>query len=102
MLQLSRTSGVRQSALAVALGIEPPTVHRTVGRLEAAGFVERRPDPDDARASLTLLTARGEQACVEIDRIWHEADRWIAETLTPREATELQRLLTAVAARTTA
>jgi DNA-binding MarR family transcriptional regulator len=32
-----------------------------VEQLERAGYVERRPDPDDRRARLVLLTDRGRQ-----------------------------------------
>jgi len=54
--QLSRTDGLTQVALASRLEIEPMTVCRLVDRMEAAGFVERLPNPSDKRAKLVCLT----------------------------------------------
>lgn len=42
--------GLRQTELAELLEMEPIAVGRVIDRLQAAGFVERRPDPKDRRA----------------------------------------------------
>lgn len=42
--------GLRQTELAEFLEMEPIAVGRVIDRLQAAGFVERRPDPTDRRA----------------------------------------------------
>jgi MarR family transcriptional regulator for hemolysin len=42
--------GLRQTELADFLEMEPIAVGRVIDRLQAAGFVERRPDPSDRRA----------------------------------------------------
>jgi MarR family transcriptional regulator, transcriptional regulator for hemolysin len=47
---LHRTPGLRQNELAEQLDMEPIAVGRVIDRLQAAGFVERRPDPRDRRA----------------------------------------------------
>lgn len=52
--------GLRQVELADHLDIEPITLCRIVDRLEEAGFVERRRDPEDRRAWRLHLTAKGE------------------------------------------
>lgn len=44
---------------------------RTVDGLVRDGIVDRRPDPDDRRASLVTLTARG-QATMDLVRTWAE------------------------------
>lgn len=46
---LARNEGIRQSALADMLEIEPITLVRILDRLEEAGFVERRRHPSDRR-----------------------------------------------------
>jgi DNA-binding MarR family transcriptional regulator len=53
--------GLRQNGLAELLEMEPIAVGRVVDRLQAAGFIERRPDPKDRRAWRLYLTdqARG-------------------------------------------
>jgi DNA-binding MarR family transcriptional regulator len=48
--RLIRNEGIGQAALAALLDIEPMTVSRHVDRMQAAGLVERRPDPRDRRA----------------------------------------------------
>jgi DNA-binding MarR family transcriptional regulator len=58
MAQLSRNDGLTQVALAHILEIEPMSVCRLVDRMEAGGFVVRRPDPADKRAKLVYLTQR--------------------------------------------
>ncbi|TCV96003.1 DNA-binding MarR family transcriptional regulator [Luteibacter rhizovicinus] len=47
---LHRHPGQRQNELAEQLEMEPIAVGRVIDRLQAAGFVERRPDPRDRRA----------------------------------------------------
>ena len=50
LAQLRRREGINQSALADILEIENITMGRHIDRLEDAGWVERRPDPEDRRA----------------------------------------------------
>jgi DNA-binding MarR family transcriptional regulator len=52
----------QQLRLAEKLGVDRTTMVDLVDRLEASGFVERRPDPDDRRARLIHLTPRGRKA----------------------------------------
>ncbi|MGN6228071.1 MarR family winged helix-turn-helix transcriptional regulator [Dyella sp. KULCS107] len=47
---LHHREGLRQTELAENLEMEPIAVGRVIDRLQAAGFVERRPDPRDRRA----------------------------------------------------
>ena len=56
LAHLVRKEGSRQAAIADTLEIEPITLVRQLDRLEAAGWVERRPDPSDRRARLLYLT----------------------------------------------
>jgi len=44
-----RHAGISQSALAELLEMEPIPVGRVIDRLQQAGFVERRADPNDRR-----------------------------------------------------
>lgn len=48
----------RSNALAEAVHSDPSTVSRQIATLVRIGYVERRPDPADGRASLLILTAR--------------------------------------------
>ena len=44
-----------QAAIADQMDLEPITLSRLVDRMEAAGMIERRPDPDDRRAHRLYL-----------------------------------------------
>jgi DNA-binding MarR family transcriptional regulator len=50
LAELFREEGLNQGTLADALDVQPITMTRIVDRLEEAGWVERRPDPNDRRA----------------------------------------------------
>ena len=63
---LGREPGLRQVELADHLDVEPITLCRIVDRLEEAGLVERRRDPDDRRAWRLHLTAKGEPLLDEL------------------------------------
>lgn len=61
--------GMRQGMLAGLLGIEGPSVARSVEQLVDGGFVERREDPGDRRAKTLHLTQSGRVACAEIESV---------------------------------
>lgn len=53
---LARNEGCNQGALAEIMEVEPITIARMIDRLEDAGLVERRRDPNDRRAWRIHLT----------------------------------------------
>ncbi|MBA2316672.1 MAG: MarR family transcriptional regulator [Euzebyales bacterium] len=96
LLELSRAEGMSQRQLADRLGVEQPTVGIALRRLEAAGFVQRRPAPDDARVRLVALTEQGRQTLQTIHSAWTAAEGLLTDRLTAKELGQLRRLLTAV------
>src|SRR3954447_23577807 len=56
LVPLEREGEQRCSTFAAMAGVDVSVVSRQVARLEKAGYVERRPDPRDGRASLIGLT----------------------------------------------
>jgi DNA-binding MarR family transcriptional regulator len=58
-LRVLRAEPMRLGNLARAVEISGPSAVALVDGLESAGLVRRRPDPDDARASLVELTPKG-------------------------------------------
>jgi DNA-binding MarR family transcriptional regulator len=56
LLWSGRLPGLRQTALAERLGVEPMTLVGFLDRLEAAGLVRRAADPADRRAKLVYPT----------------------------------------------
>jgi len=67
---LARNQGIRQAQLAEILEIRPITLTRLIDRLQAAGLVERRADPDDRRAQRLFLTDAAEPL---IRNLWAQA-----------------------------
>jgi DNA-binding MarR family transcriptional regulator len=57
---VSKRPGISQTALADILEIQPISVGRLIDRMEAAGWMERRPDPDDRRAVCLYVTDKAE------------------------------------------
>lgn len=55
---LKRNEGINQSGLADLMDMEPISLSRHIDRLEANGWVDRRPDADDRRAHRLFLGAR--------------------------------------------
>ncbi|MGE7369602.1 MarR family winged helix-turn-helix transcriptional regulator [Neorhizobium sp. NPDC001467] len=66
----------RQLDIAARMGIEPMTVCAFLDKLQAAGLIERQPDPSDRRAKQVVLTPKSHDL---IKRIRHELDRLIAQ-----------------------
>lgn len=62
LAQVEQDGAARISELAAADHCRQPTMTTQVQRLEAGGWVERRPDPSDARAVLVSITAAGRAA----------------------------------------
>jgi DNA-binding MarR family transcriptional regulator len=60
---VSRAPGCSLQHIASALGVTAPSASAMVRRLEGAGLLDRRSDPDDGRAIQVRLTPRGEQLC---------------------------------------
>jgi len=60
LVHLARNEGINQTALAAILEIQPITLLRQIDKLEEAGLVQRRPDPNDRRAQQLFLTAAAE------------------------------------------
>jgi DNA-binding MarR family transcriptional regulator len=67
---LSRQEGLRQSQLADILEMQPISVARLVDRMEAAGWIERRPDPEDRRAVNLYITPKAEPI---LEKMWEHA-----------------------------
>jgi DNA-binding MarR family transcriptional regulator len=75
---VERSGPLRLGDLAAAEGIAPSTLTRLVTVLEDAGYVTRRPDPADARASTIVITELGHQT---MERLRHEGNAMLARYL---------------------
>lgn len=78
-----------QSALVGELGITKQAVQQVVDELSALGAVERHADPDDARARLVALTAKGRKALEESNAVKREIEARLRKALGTRRFAQL-------------
>lgn len=69
--------------------VTPPSINRTLGTLEEAGWIERRPDPDDARRVLIRLSDAGGELVRETRRL---RTAWFTQRLDALTADERRAL----------
>ena len=96
LLTLHRMPGENQGYYAERLEVEPITLCRMVDRLEEAGFVERRRDPNDRRAWQLHLTAKSSGI---VEKLQREVDALVDDMLdgvSEADREEFRRLLNVV------
>ena len=96
ILALAEEGGLTAGALAARLGVKAPTMTRTIGRLEAQGFVERRPDGTDGRLTVVHLTEAGRASTDRISEAGRLSERQAVEGLSEKDVRQLLKLLRAV------
>jgi MarR family transcriptional regulator, transcriptional regulator for hemolysin len=75
---LANCEGINQRRLGETSDIVPTNLVRILDRLEAGGWAERRPDPQDRRAHLLTIT---ESAKPVVERIWRIVRKTNTEAL---------------------
>ena len=93
ILTLAEEDGLTPGQLALRLGVKAPTMTRTIGRMEAQGFVERRPDADDARLTKVYLTEAGRNSVSEIESSAASCDELATRGFSEKDIRSLVRLL---------
>ena len=78
LIAVSKNPGMNQGQLAERLEVEPITVCRMIDRMEQAGLVERRADPQDRRARLLYPAANAADLIVRLEELGRE----LMDTLT--------------------
>ena len=93
LLQLFKQDGLTQTQLAERGCVEPPTITKKVDRMENSGFVQRRPDPDDARVSRVYLTESSKTLEEPVGAVWSQLEARLTAGLTETERVLVRRLL---------
>ncbi|SBS27069.1 Transcriptional regulator SlyA [Marinomonas aquimarina] len=99
MMHLNRLGqGCTQSDLASNIGIEQPSLIRTLNQLEASGFIERRESPNDARCKTLWFTEEGQQQLNVMQSIAEQGRSELLCGLSPEQRALLdEALLTIIA-----
>jgi DNA-binding MarR family transcriptional regulator len=82
---IDRHGPLTPSELASRERIQRPTATRVIARLEAAGFVDRTPDPDDRRSCVVGLAPAGRDLRV---RVRTRKDAYLSRRLRDLDADE--------------
>lgn len=72
LLELARRGPMIHSQLSKAMGCEPPSITLMAAKLEAAGYVTRRPAPSDRRVSIIELSDSGTSIVEDVRRLWRQ------------------------------
>jgi DNA-binding MarR family transcriptional regulator len=96
LIPLYEEDGLRQGELARRARLSKQTITTMARALERAGLVERRPDPDDARATRLYVTRRAREFQPVAEEILAELDERVAQSLPVRAGT-LKRALRTLA-----
>ncbi len=90
MQALGEEEGLTSGALAQRLGVKAPTMTRTIGRMEAQGFVTRRADGTDQRLTKVYLTDTGRSS---LERISQSVESCTAQALAGFSGKQMRQLL---------
>jgi DNA-binding MarR family transcriptional regulator len=85
--------GTRLTDLAAGAQVTKQTAGFLVDQLEAAGYVERRPDPADGRARLVVLSRRGRAVQRKARAVEDQVEAEWAAHLGPRRTAALKDAL---------
>lgn len=86
--------GTRLTDLAEQAQVTKQTAGSLVDQLEQAGYVERRPDPSDARARLICIAERGLAAVQVAAGVVAQVEEEWTQHLGERDTRHLRRILT--------
>jgi DNA-binding MarR family transcriptional regulator len=93
MLALAQEDGQTPSALAAAVGVRPPTMTKTISRLQAQGFLSKTESTIDARQAHIFLTDTGKQAILGIEKSIKKTERRALEGFDKKDRKALAKLL---------
>lgn len=85
--------GQSQQALSDRLLVDKAATVRAIKKLEAAGYVERRPDEQDKRSFRIFLTKKGKAVRPELEAIVKEVQEILLEGMSPEEKVLIKRLM---------
>jgi len=98
----SRGAVNRQLALAQHLGVDRTVMTYLLDDLEAAGLIERQPDPADRRARRVVATAKGTELLASLDRRLADAESHLLAPLDDGERASFRAQLRRLATRANA
>ena len=96
LARLDRFEGLKQTALAEMLDLQPISLTRLLDGLADNGLIERRPDPDDRRAKRLFLTPAARPLLERLTALGEDLMETALTGLTPSDVDALLGRLTTV------
>ncbi len=90
---LAGRESMTMSELAEILRVRPPTASKTIGRLSAAGLIDRRSGPADGRVVHVALTEAGRTKAKQIESLALDIEAEVVAHLDQKERKRLRKLL---------
>lgn len=98
MLALAQEEWLTSGQLAAQLGVRPPTITKTINRLQSQGFVEKCASQDDGRQSQISLTASGRAAIMAIEKSLRKTEKQALKGFDKKDQRLLIKLLAQIEA----
>lgn len=98
MLALDHDDGQTPGQLASRLGVRPPTITKTINRLQVQGFLDKRASESDARQAHIFLTEKGRDVIKAIEKSVRKTEKQALKGLDKKEQKALSKLLSRVEA----
>lgn len=98
MLSLDHEDGQTPGQLATRLGVRPPTITKTINRLQVQGFLEKRASEADARQAHIFLTETGRDTIRTIEKSVRKTEKQAFRGLDKKDQKALAKLLSRIEA----
>jgi DNA-binding MarR family transcriptional regulator len=93
ILALAEEDGLSAGAIADRLGVKPPTMTRTLARMEAQGFILRQADARDGRQMRAMLTDEGRKHVHAIQLAAKATENMALSALSDKEVRQFLKVL---------
>ncbi len=96
MLALDAQDGQTPGQLAQRLGVRPPTITKTINRLQVQGYLDKRASEIDARQAHVFLTESGRMAIRAIEKALRKTEKQAFRGMDKKEQKLVAKLLSRV------
>ena len=93
ILALAEEESLTAGAIAAELGVKPPTMTRTLSRMEAQGFIRKLPGETDGRQMRAALTPEGQKHVGAITYAVKATEAFAFDGLTEKEIRQFAKVL---------
>lgn len=93
IMALAETDGQTPGQLAARLGVRPPTITKTINRLQAQGFVAKQASETDARQAHVFLAEHGREAIRSIEKSLKKTEKQALKGIDKKDQKTLAKLL---------